>query len=382
MVDPSEIEGAIGGAQEAVTAGAAADELSGRRGDGQKTCANCGDDLHGRYCSSCGQLADLFHRPIWSLIADGLEGLFSLEGRFFRTVSVLMIWPGRVTHNYLSGVRARYMAPFRLFLFASIILFVAVFAATGDLGAIVNNVEQPTAEELGELRATLDEEVGVGNEAARAGVETAIAGIEARQADSEGNASSSNDRFKCALREAFLPEEAASAACLTLQQDGNEDAQVEIGVGLLGLPQGVRAGIVNRLETAIDRPDAWVAAMQRWAPRLVFFLFPVYALFLALTHFWRRKVFLYDHIIVSLHFHSFLFILVLAWLAFSFVLPAAILIPAVLIWSNYALYRTLRLVYADSRFGSITRVILLDLSYLIALAIAVVGLAALGVAFV
>jgi hypothetical protein len=122
--------------------------------------------------------------------------------------------------------------------------------------------------------------------------------------------------------------------------------------------------------------------MQRWAPRLVFFLFPVYALFLALTHFWRRKVFLYDHIVVSLHFHSFLFILVLAWLAFSYLLPAAILIPVVLIWSNYALYRTLRLVYADSRFGSITRVILLDLSYLVALAIAVVGLAALGVAFV
>jgi hypothetical protein len=42
----------------------------------------------------------------------------------------------------------------------------------------------------------------------------------------------------------------------------------------------------------------------------------------------------------------------------------------------------LRLVYADSRFGSITRVILLDLAYLVVLAIAVVGLAALGVAFV
>jgi hypothetical protein len=37
MVDPGEIEGAIGGVHEAVTAGAAADELSDRRGDAQTT---------------------------------------------------------------------------------------------------------------------------------------------------------------------------------------------------------------------------------------------------------------------------------------------------------------------------------------------------------
>ncbi len=378
MVDPSEIEGAIGAAHDSVAASAAADELGGRRGDGQTTCANCGETLHGRYCSSCGQLADFFHRPIWSLVADGLDGLFSIESRFFRTIAVLMARPGRVSYNYLAGARARYMAPFRLFLFASIILFVAVFAATGDLTAVV---QAPPSN--GEAQATagaqLEAAAGAENQATGEQTESAIVAI-----DDHANSASSTSKegFKCAMRAAFLPEEPLSAECIALQEDASQDAEVEIGEALLDLPHSVRVGIVSRLSTVIDRPEAWVAAMQRWAPRLVFFLFPVYALMLALMHFWRRKVFLYDHIVVSLHFHTFLFIFVLAWLGLSYLLPAFVLIPVAIVWSNFALYRTLRLAYGDSRFGSIVRVALLDFGYLIVLAIAVVVLAVLGVAFV
>jgi hypothetical protein len=122
--------------------------------------------------------------------------------------------------------------------------------------------------------------------------------------------------------------------------------------------------------------------MRRWAPRLVFFLFPLYALLLALTHFWRRDVFVYGHVVVSLHFHTFLFILLLASLGLSLVLPVPIIVAAGAIWSNYALYRTLRLVYADSRFGAVTRLAILDVAYLFLLAIASLTLVALGVAFV
>ena len=43
-------------------------------------CSNCGTKLIGPACHSCGQPAESFHRPIWDLLLDVLDGLFGLEG--------------------------------------------------------------------------------------------------------------------------------------------------------------------------------------------------------------------------------------------------------------------------------------------------------------
>ncbi len=378
MAGPEDIEGAIGAAHEAVTADAAAEEASPSGGGGQSICANCSQALTGRYCSSCGQLADSFHRPLWSLITDGLDSLFSLEGRLFRTVPPLLFRPGRVSHAYLSGARARYMAPFRLFLFVSVIFFIVIFAAAGDI--TVSAPSPPSEEELAELRSTMSD---VENRTARAGIGAAITGLETSQSSDEQEGTLSfSDRFKCALRGALLPDDMASAECSALAASGDQDVEVDTHGALLDLPHAWRVRLVMQLEAAIDDPSAWISAMQRWAPRLVFFLFPLYALLLAFTHFWRRDVFVYDHVVVSLHFHTFLFILLLFALGASQILPTPIVFLVAAIWSNFTLYRTLRLVYADSRFGAITRLVLLDVAYLFVLAMALLALVALGVAFV
>ena len=111
-------------------------------------CSNCGTALKGPICHSCGQDADTFHRPVWSLVLEVLDGFFSFDGRFWRTIPALMFRPGRITRHYLTGVRARYVQPFRLFIVASLAfgltgatllaLFVspAVFAILADLGLV------------------------------------------------------------------------------------------------------------------------------------------------------------------------------------------------------------------------------------------------------
>ena len=91
-------------------------------------CSNCETRLSGPVCHSCGQSADHFHRPIWELITDVIDGLFGLEGRLWRTLPPLLFQPGRLTRSYLSGVRARYVMPFRLYLTASVLFFFAFFA--------------------------------------------------------------------------------------------------------------------------------------------------------------------------------------------------------------------------------------------------------------
>lgn len=66
-------------------------------------CANCGVTLMGPVCHACGQYADLYKRPVWRLVADGVRDLFALDGRVARTLWELMAFPGRVTRAYLKG---------------------------------------------------------------------------------------------------------------------------------------------------------------------------------------------------------------------------------------------------------------------------------------
>lgn len=53
-------------------------------------CSNCGTELSGPVCHSCGQTADSFHRPVWELLAEIFDGLFGFEGRMWRTIPPLL----------------------------------------------------------------------------------------------------------------------------------------------------------------------------------------------------------------------------------------------------------------------------------------------------
>ena len=98
------------------------------------TCSNCATELSGPVCHSCGQTSDTYHRPIWDLLMDVLDGVFGLEGRLWRTLPPLMFQPGKLTRKYLSGVRARYVMPFRLYLTASVLFFLAFSMVNGGGG--------------------------------------------------------------------------------------------------------------------------------------------------------------------------------------------------------------------------------------------------------
>lgn len=53
--------------------------------------------------------------------------MFALDGRLLRTLPMLMLRPGRMTRQYIDGMRARFVPPFRLFLLTSVIFFLTVF---------------------------------------------------------------------------------------------------------------------------------------------------------------------------------------------------------------------------------------------------------------
>jgi hypothetical protein len=91
------------------------------------TCRNCGEIAGPRFCGTCGQAIDDRRSPLLGVIAELLEEALSLDSRSVRTLRAL-VHPGRLTELYLSGKRAPFLAPLRLYLLASVVLFSSAFA--------------------------------------------------------------------------------------------------------------------------------------------------------------------------------------------------------------------------------------------------------------
>jgi hypothetical protein len=96
-------------------------------------CKNCDVVIVGRFCHQCGQRDYQPKIAIWSLLRDGLEELFEVDGRMLRTVPSLLFRPGQLISAYLAGRRQSFSSPVRIYLFALLIGFFS-FSYAGNRG--------------------------------------------------------------------------------------------------------------------------------------------------------------------------------------------------------------------------------------------------------
>ena len=98
------------------------------------SCPNCKTtfpDAHTNYCPNCGQENQDYNVPFKYLILDLLGSLWNFDTKFIRTFTAIFI-PGKLTADYLSGKRARYVPPARLYLFISLIFFILLAYTTDE----------------------------------------------------------------------------------------------------------------------------------------------------------------------------------------------------------------------------------------------------------
>src|SRR5690606_21886416 len=86
-------------------------------------CLNCGADLSGPFCAHCGQRDVPAYPSVREFIGDAWEEISGWDGRFARTLVLLLRRPHQLTVETLEGRRARYVRPLRLYLVASLVYF-------------------------------------------------------------------------------------------------------------------------------------------------------------------------------------------------------------------------------------------------------------------
>ncbi|MBK8609517.1 MAG: DUF3667 domain-containing protein [Chitinophagaceae bacterium] len=83
----------------------------------EQQCKNCGNNFWGKYCNICGEkVYTEKDKTLGHIIGEGLHFLTHFEGKFFNTLKVIFLRPGKLSLDYCNGIRKKYFKPLSFFL--------------------------------------------------------------------------------------------------------------------------------------------------------------------------------------------------------------------------------------------------------------------------
>lgn len=210
-------------------------------------CPNCTTPLAGPWCHTCGQKGEKYNRSIWHLIGEAFEGLTHLDGRVWNTLPKLVYQPGKLTRSYLDGHRAAQIPPFRLYLVVLLLVFFSGGLAFSGKGENHTNIKvaPPSATHVGEIIKNSKDI----DEADKADFSEAVSQLEKVQA---------------------------------------------------------RPGYWNeRAKHAVEKPEAFLHALEQWGHRFAILMLPIAAAMLSVLFLFKRGIYVFDHLIFAMHSLSF-----------------------------------------------------------------------------
>lgn len=109
-------------------------------------CLNCGAELQGRYCHSCGQEAVIQAPSIVGFVKEYLKETFIWDPRFFPTLWALISRPGRLTNDFLAGKIVSQEHPIKLNMFL-LFVFITLFVFFAGTEKMTDSVHSLTSDE-------------------------------------------------------------------------------------------------------------------------------------------------------------------------------------------------------------------------------------------
>ena len=287
-----------------------------------KTCPNCEAVVSGHFCASCGQETHLHAASTREFLHEFIGHYVALEGKLWGTLKRLILRPGELTNEYMRGRRVRYVQPLRIYLTFSVIFFVLLKLT----GGFEQQLVQQSDRSAGQSKV-------------------------AHQAQAPDSSEPDSDR---------IPFENSGAAL-----DGWPTLQHKLDV-------------LSRKSNA-DQLSLFKDGILHYAPYAIFCLMPVFALLLKVLYAGSGRRF-GEHMLFALHTNAF------AFLVFSAILLAGavtvvdlVAVKRVLwVWLLGYLPWAMRRVYHRSRRGTFWRWILLMFFYSLAIALAVLVSAMIG----
>ncbi len=297
-------------------------------------CRNCGTPLNGKFCAECGQR----HHAAVATLRESLDDFagthFGFDTKFFHSIVPLMFRPGFLTREYCVGRQERYIKPFRLYLFASVVFFfLAAFmwpASSTSSNKYGSGVEAKLpAQTKAQTRAQLQnaiKTIDANNQTDSAEKDFARSIVEGELAklDAPSAASAAADSTAAKAATAAVPgvhvnvvprgKGYTKAAGVNVNDKG--DLDVELGPD--GKPKDpTEAQVLGVFNKVKNNQDQFKHQLYQNLPKMMLLFMPIVAMFLKLMYLGSRRLFA-EHFIFTLHYHAFVFVVMLVVMLVNF----------------------------------------------------------------
>ncbi|AXP79424.1 hypothetical protein CJ739_326 [Mariniflexile rhizosphaerae] len=289
-----------------------------------KTCLNCNYFVKERFCQNCGQENTETRKSFYHIFSHFFKDFTHYDNAFWRTIYNLLFKPAALSKAYMSGKRLYYLNPFRLYIFISFFTFfiISVFpnkAAEIKIATNEKSINQPYYPSIDSLH------------------------IEARGIDGLTKigviSQKSNDTIKELLKET---NEINSKGIINLGfKNINELDSLEKSGAKNIKVNSVKNYFLKKWLTVEEEHTeeeifmAFSESFKHNFPKVLFIYMPIFAFILWLFNN-KKKYYYFDHAIFTLHYFSFLLIMILV-LFFIDKLKPLLSISPVLGWAHFSL---------------------------------------------
>jgi hypothetical protein len=264
-----------------------------------KNCLNCQALVEHRFCSHCGQENTEIKKSFHHLFYHFFEDLTHYDSSFWKTIFYLFFKPAALTKEYLAGKRLSFLAPIRLYIFISFITFflISLFPtktieankATIDLST--NEVVIPSIDSLHIKEKSID-------------------GLTKAGVLSQEN----NDTIKKILNQLKGTDKKEVAdfgyksisELDSVQKQSGQEKKLSAGEYWF-LKKWLTVKEENTNEQIMEK---FKLSFTNNLPKVLFMYMPIFALILWMFHD-KKKWYYFDHSIFTLHYFSFILLLIL-----------------------------------------------------------------------
>ena len=251
----------------------------------EKNCLNCNAVVNNKYCSFCGQENVEPQESLWHLILHFFNDITHFDGKFFSSVKYVVTKPGFLTSEYVRGRRTTYLNPVRFYVFTSFIFFLILFTFSEINFVKIDDTNQPKISFKDSVEMSQINGVGDFN-----------------FTPNEFKDSTSNDPQVLKIVDYKNRAEYDSLKKIgkttkkwfkKLLIDKQFDVQEKYGKDKKRIATVLREKVISV------------------TPQILFLSLPFFALFLKLLYIRRDKYYYVAHVIFTLHFYIFVYIIIL-----------------------------------------------------------------------
>ncbi len=335
----------------------------------EKICLNCGSQLRGRFCHQCGQENLEPKESIGHLFSHFFNDITHFDGKFFTTLKDLLIKPGFLSQEYISGRRANYLNPVRMYLLTSAIFFLLFFSflhnekdsviAMNINGKSLSNVESMDSATFAKFTAAINE------------------------SDHKPGIPMTRQGFKLYMDS--ITKIASPALFTTRRYRSREEYDSMLKTGVVKDNWFKRhlqyKGIELRKKYGDNKAalgNALNDTFYHFLPQMLIISLPFLALILKLIYIRRKQFYYVSHLIFSVHLYIFIFIDILVILSLqnanSYAHSGVISFITGLLYLSIFIYEYLSLkkFYQQGWGKTFLKFLLIDILYVIVIAILLV----------